>query len=76
MKKFNYIIAVWLLLAGLYNIVRFFIYTDSSLFFLSLGCVILSIIFYLFFLIELRNEEISNLRQTVLNYKKLFMLED
>lgn len=73
MKTINYIVSC--LLAVFSPVQMFYLAKNDLHFVMGFLCMIASIIFFLFALIEEKNEEISHLRQTILRYRDQFMMD-
>jgi len=68
MKVINYLLSI---VMGLFSL----LVMSSGDFIIGLSLLLACIIFFLFALIEERNEEISNLRQTIVKIKDHYMIE-
>jgi hypothetical protein len=73
MKTFNYILSLIFMIISPFQM---FVWAENDLQF-AFGFILMiaSIIFFLFALIEERNKEISELRETLYKYKKHFMID-
>jgi len=73
MKNINYALAI--ILAAVSPFQMFLWAEDDLGFVLGFIIMIASVIFFLFAIIEERNEEISELREKIYNIKKHFMID-
>lgn len=76
MKTFNWILSCTLTL-GTFGFLQMFFIAETGLGYISgLICLILSIVFFAFGVVEELNKEISRLKGKIRHYEKLLMIED